>query len=364
MFFRSMAVFDICNMESFNGWYQDWSGAAPQAVSVMLFDSYLQIGFIGSDKRIRWMIAEADLRLSFDSAETEIRHHTQSGSVRIPGRFAYDRLERRKAQEVLPWHKRPRGKEWVRNGSFLVGFVAMVFVVYNLIVPYLAEELSSTISVDTEQQLGDGVYDVLSADFQIDTSRTRLVSDFFQAMKVSTAYSIRIVVVKSSELNAFALPGGRIVVYSGLLDKMKSSPELAALLAHEFTHVDQRHATRSIFRQLGSQVFLGLVLGNLGSVGTVLIENADQLRSLTYSRELEKEADLKGLKLLTDRGVDPKGFEELFDRLWSDEAGTIPEFMASHPDIDNRIAYIKEKSKGVRVKQQPELDTIFAKLKL
>ena len=351
-------------MESFNGVYQEWSGAVKQPISLMVLDAYVQIGFIGTSKRIRWKYAELIPSVSYDGSLTEVRHATDSGRIEIEGRFAFDRLQHHKSRTDLPWLARPKTKEWIRNGSLLIGLIAGVLILYSLIVPYLAEQLASTVSVETEQQLGDGVYEALSTGYQIDSAKSRHVSDFFSALNVPSAYSIRIVVVRSSELNAFALPGGRIVVYSALLDKMQSAPELAALLAHEFTHVDRRHATRSIFRRLGSQVFLGLVFGKIGTVGGVLVDHADELRSLTYSRSMEKEADLKGLKILTDRGIDPNGFVELFNRLGEGSAGgSIPEFLASHPDLQNRINYIKESSKDAKSKPQPVLDTIFAQLK-
>lgn len=329
----------------------------------MVLDEYIQIGFIGTDKRIRWKYPEVNPSLSYDSAQTEIRHLTEPGRIEVEGRFVFERIQFRKQADRLPWHQRPKAKEWIRNGGLLIGLVAAVLLIYSLIVPFLAEKLANTVSVETEQQLGDAVYNALSESYPIDTVRTRGVTDFFESMKVPSAYSIRIVVVKSSDLNAFALPGGRIVVYSALLDKMQSSSELAALLAHEFTHVDRRHATRSIFRKLGSQVFLGLVFGKVGTVSGVLVDHADELRSLTYSRALEKEADLRGLKLLMDRGIDPDGFADLFERLRSGGSSSLPEFMASHPDLDNRVEYIKESSKQAPVRPQPVLDAIFAKLK-
>lgn len=355
---------EICVMESFNGTYQEWSGAEKQPISLMVLEEYVQIGFIGSNTRIRWKYSEFSPALSFDSSQTELRHLTGPGRIEVAGRFAFERIQHRQQKQELVWYARPKAKEWIRNGSLLIGLVVAVLLIYSLIVPFLAEKLASTVSVETEQQLGDGVYEALSSGYRIDTARTRLVSDFFVAMKVPSAYSIRIAVVNSGELNAFALPGGRIVVYSALLDKMKSAPELAALLAHEFTHVDRRHATRSIFRKLGSQVFLGLVFGKVGTVSGVLVDHADELRSLTYSRSLEKEADLKGLKILTDRGIDPTGFVDLFDRLGEGGSeGSMPEFLASHPDLQSRTGYIKESSKGVQIKSQPVLDTIFAQLK-
>ena len=352
-------------MESFNGWYQEWSGAEKQPISLMVLDEYLQIGFIGSDRRMRWTYPQVKLSVSQDAAQTEIRQVTGPARLEIEGRFAYERIQFRLNRSELPWHQRPKAKEWIRNGGLLIALVAIIFLIYNLIVPFLAEQLAKSVSVETEQTLGDGVYDALASDYKIDTVRSRQVVEFFESMKVPSAYSIRIVVVSQSEQNAFALPGGRIVVYSGLLDQLESAPELAALLAHEFTHVDQRHATRSIFRKLGSQVFLGLLFGKVGTVSGVLIDHADELRSLTYSRALEKDADLRGLKILTDRGIDPRGFGDLFDRLktQSGDSDGLPEFLASHPDLENRQQYIKESSKQATVKPQPVLDSIFAQLK-
>ena len=102
-------------------------------------------------------------------------------------------------------------------------------------------------------------------------------------MDVPTAYRIRITVVNDNVVNAFALPGGRIVVYTALLKQIKSYPELAALLSHEFTHINNKHSTKSIFRRLGSKVFIGLLFGRFGTVTSVLVNHADNLKSLTYS---------------------------------------------------------------------------------
>jgi predicted Zn-dependent protease len=153
-------------------------------------------------------------------------------------------------------------------------------------------------------------------------------------------------------------------VYSALIEKMESYPELAALLSHEFTHVNNKHSTKSIFRQLGSRIFLSLLFGRLGSVTSVLVNHADNLKSLKYSRGLEKEADVEGLQLLRERKIDPAGFADLFIHLKeSSPAAGGPEFLASHPDIDKRIAYIKEVSGDIVVQENTQLQRIFEQLK-
>ncbi|MBK8952216.1 MAG: M48 family metallopeptidase [Chitinophagaceae bacterium] len=191
-----------------------------------------------------------------------------------------------------------------------------------------------------------------------------MLNEFFKQMNVPSAYNIRITVVNDNVVNAFALPGGRIVVYSALLKQIQTCPELAALLSHEFTHINNKHSTKSIFRRLGSKVFIGLLFGRFGSVSSVLISHADDLKSLTYSRKLEKEADTEGLAIITQRKIDPAGFISLFTHLKeSAPADMLPEFLASHPDIDKRIAYIKEASKEAQVAEDVQLKAIFEKLK-
>ena len=100
---------------------------------------------------------------------------------------------------------------------------------------------------------------------------------------------------------AAASGAGKTTLVKALLNKIKSYPELAALLGHEFTHINNKHATRSIFRRLGSKVFLSLLFGKFGTVTSVLADHADDLKSLTYSRKLEKEADMNGLQILEER---------------------------------------------------------------
>ena len=132
----------------------------------------------------------------------------------------------------------------------------------------------------------------------------------------------------------------------------------------QFTHINNKHSTKRIFRQLGSKVFLGLLFGRFGTVTSVVVNHADNLKSLTYSRSLEKEADQDGLAILTKRGIDPKGFTDLFNHLKeAAPVNSMPEFLGSHPDVDKRIAYIQETSQNATVKEDVQLKAIFEKLK-
>ena len=355
-------------MKSYFASYHTSPGAAPIESTVLVFDKNLNVGFRnpdGSNAMINWLLKDVEVSFDFSSQHTRLRHtHHSGGELFINGNDAANFVKDMQAEQQKAWHKKSSGKEWIRNSLLFLGILGILVLLYLLIVPWLSQKLASKVSIKTEKQLGDAVYDALGLAGQEDTAKTFVLNEFFKAMEVPTAYDIKITVVTDNVVNAFALPGGRIVVYSALLKEINSYPELAALLSHEFTHINNKHSTKRIFRQLGSKVFLGLLFGRFGTVTSVVVNHADNLKSLKYSRSLEKEADMDGLAILTTRGIDPRGFVDLFRHL-KEAAPTnaMPEFLGSHPDVDKRIRYIRDASQGSTVKEDVQLKAIFEKLK-
>ncbi len=350
----------------FGSYYTSSHGEAVEA-TVLAVENSITIGFRREDgitRRARWEMQDIVAVLDNSIQATRISHSKEPGArLEVNGKQALDFIMAMQAEQSKPWHKKSQTKEYGRNLLIFLGIVTVLVTAYFLIVPWMSEKLASTISVSTEQQLGNAVYDALDLSGQEDKEATAVLNEFFQEMKVQTPYAIHITVVKSDVVNAFALPGGNIVVYSALLNELKTYPELAALLCHEFTHVNNKHSTKSIFRQLGSRVFLSLLFGKFGNVTSIMVDQADKFKSLKYSRSLEKEADLDGLSLLRERKIDPEGFIGLFRHLKdSAPASAMPEFLGSHPDIDKRIAYIREGSKDWQTNENSQLKTIFEKL--
>lgn len=355
-------------MKSYFASYHTSPGAAPIESTVLVFDKNLNVGFRnpdGSNAMINWLLKDVEVSFDFSSQHTRLRHtHHSGGELFINGNDAANFVKDMQAEQQKAWHKKSSGKEWIRNSLLFLGILGILVLLYLLIVPWLSQKLASKVSIKTEKQLGDAVYDALGLAGQEDTAKTFVLNEFFKAMEVPTAYDIKITVVNDNVVNAFALPGGRIVVYSALLKEINSYPELAALLSHEFTHINNKHSTKRIFRQLGSKVFLGLLFGRFGTVTSVVVNHADNLKSLKYSRSLEKEADMDGLAILTTRGIDPRGFVDLFHHLKeAAPANAMPEFLGSHPDVDKRIRYIRDASQGSTVKEDVQLKAIFEKLK-
>ena len=134
-------------------------------------------------------------------------------------------------------------------------FIVILVSAYIWVVPFLAERLANKVPVSYEERLGDGMYNALREGFKIDATKTAYINDFFRELNIDSKYNIRITVVNENVANAFAIPGGNIVVYDKILMGMNGYEDLAALLSHEFTHVDQKHTTRSLFRQMASSLF-------------------------------------------------------------------------------------------------------------
>lgn len=355
-------------MKTYSGFYTTGAGADPSEVTVLVFDKTIHIGYqlpAGQPATVQWEIKDVEVTFSSAAQTTRVRNLKYPPmDVTVNGNDAAKYIRELQGELSKPWYQTIKAKEWGRNALLFLGITTLLVVLYFLIVPWLSGKMASTVSIKTEEQFGNAVYEALSPDNPDDTAASSTINDFFAAMAVTTDYDIRITVAEGETVNAFALPGGRIVVYSALLKQLKTYPELAALLSHEFTHVNNKHSTKSIFRKLGAKIFIGLLFGNVGNVSTVLANHADNLKSLTYSRQLEKEADITGLDLLKQRNIDPKGFEDLFLHLkQSAPASSLPEFLGSHPDIDKRVSYIRASSANAVIKENIQLKSIFEKLK-
>ncbi len=144
--------------------------------------------------------------------------------------------------------------------------------------------------------------------------------------------------------NAFAVPGGYVYITSGLLEKLGSEAQLAAILAHEVGHVVARDTMAAISRQIGMTAALAaaLVSGAPGDVANATSFITSVL-SLQYSRDDEKDADLAGLAYMIQAGYDPNAMVETMRALQSLQEVRPVEFFSTHPNPENRIIYLQER---------------------
>jgi predicted Zn-dependent protease len=150
--------------------------------------------------------------------------------------------------------------------------------------------------------------------------------------------------VEARAANALALPGGYIFITRGLLKELKTEGQLAAVLAHETSHVVARDTMAALSRELGMTALVAAahVSGAPGQV-TGATDFITAMLSLQYTRDDEREADLTGLLYMTQAGYDPNGIVETMEILNELQTVRPIEFFSTHPNPESRIAYLKEK---------------------
>src|SRR5437764_9144526 len=150
-------------------------------------------------------------------------------------------------------------------------------------------------------------------------------------------------VLYSKEVNAWCMPGGKIAVYTGLIDQLKPTDgELAAVMGHEIGHALREHGREQASQQMIEQVGVGL-LGALTGVNTQLAQTvADVTISLPHSRQQETEADRIGVELMARAGYDPHEAVNLWDKMSKLGGGQPPQFLSTHPSTASRIPDVNQ----------------------
>ena len=152
--------------------------------------------------------------------------------------------------------------------------------------------------------------------------------------------SWEVVVFKDENPNAFALPGGKIGVYTGMLEVAENQDQLAAVLGHEVGHVLAQHANERISQQQLTSVGLAVAAGSgyLDSASMQALGLGAQIGILLpYSRTHESEADVIGLDLMARAGFDPRQSVQLWKNMQKSGGGAPPEFLSTHPSSGTRI---------------------------
>jgi len=211
-----------------------------------------------------------------------------------------------------------------------------------------------TPSVQDQIKLGNqAAADVMRKYRVLNDNRSRRVEDAGQRLldtlspKERGPWEYRFHLIDSKEINAFALPGGNVFMFTGLYDRMRSEDELAGVMGHELTHVREQHWAHMAGAQAKRQAGLAVVLGlaHAGGAWQSLAGITDTLLSLRYSRKDEDQADELGLRNMIAAGYNPQGMLDLFHTLEeaAGSSGGTPAFLADHPLTKTRIQHTQER---------------------
>lgn len=243
--------------------------------------------------------------------------------------------------------------------SVLGGILAMLLCLV-LAKDRIVAAVANTVPADWEVRLGDTAFEHLMAnrreinDPQLNAQLAAITVPLVAGIKDSR-YPFKFHIIEDPTLNAFAVPGGNVVVHSGLLLEAGRPEEVAGVLAHEIAHVTHRHGFRSIVSSLGLYQVLSLFVGDASSLLAVLANNSAFLIDRKFSRDFEREADNAGWDYLLQAHIDPSGMTDFFKKLKAEEAKRLEKMpggagaegalaiLSTHPATDERMQSLEEK---------------------
>jgi len=222
--------------------------------------------------------------------------------------------------------------------TYIMVFFFSSYFIYSYSVPVAAK----LIPYEWEKKIGSFAFEnyqtgkVVIDNAQVNSAMDMLVKriDEFDGSDIS----YELIVIDADMVNAFAFPGGYIVVTSGLIKSAEQAEEVAAVLCHEITHVLERHGMRKLLRQAGLGILIGIVFGDVSALSQ-LIELSSQLDSLSFDRSQEEHADDGGIKIMQAAGISPQHMASFFNKIKQLDSvtGDIPEIFRTHPLTEDRI---------------------------
>jgi predicted Zn-dependent protease len=245
----------------------------------------------------------------------------------------------RRGHDVVHYHRR----KWNAVLGVIAGIALLVIIGWwqsEAITGWIA----GRVSMETEVSLGERALAQLEMEHELTQEglAAKTVAEIGAKLTQGSRYQYRWYVSDDDEVNAYALPGGIVVVNRGMLKEAHSAEELAGVLAHEVQHVEHRHTLQQMISSAGWAAVLAVVLGDVSAITAIVIH---QLGNLRHSRKLEAQADLEGMRALANAGIPLDGMASLFRRLQAEEAkrgGDGSALLSSHPATDERIADLEQ----------------------
>jgi len=282
---------------------------------------------------------------------------------------------------ILAQGRRKRMMGWGAIAAVLFIIVALPLLLI-MRMDIATAMIAKKVPLEWEQKLGETTmaqYE-LGKDM-LDQKRTDallapLVSPLVSAIDQSR-YTYKFHIVNDGSLNAFALPGGEVVIHSALILRADSAEELLGVLAHEITHVEEQHGVRNVIGSAGIYMIASAVFGDVSGLLAVVSSAAPLLLNQSYSRRFETEADVKGFALLQRAKVNPVGLASFFEKMIEEEKKQLEKiedeknrqlikdamgFLSTHPASEDRIKRLNELTASAAAEHYQSLDVPFVEL--
>lgn len=249
----------------------------------------------------------------------------------------------------------------LRDALIILGLFIGGWILFSYL-PWFSEEGGRVISVEQESELGDLLSEVALSDYDLDRfegtapdSALERITDHLLESYGLTEYDYNFYLVQEEVVNAFALPGGNIVVLSGLMDFAEGPEEVAAVLAHEIGHIEQAHVLDRLMAEFGLTILFSVLSGGDAMIISELVQS---LMSSSFSRRQEAEADDFALNLLEKSRINPHALGTFFRRLKREQGDwdSTLEPILSHPSLNSRI------KKSLEFKLDPNFQAVDFKI--
>ena len=235
-------------------------------------------------------------------------------------------------------------------GWSLAAAISIVAVIW-FGLPFAADRLAPLVPNTLERRIGDAAEGQIKVVFggKVCSSNAAGRAAFIKLMReLSTAAGIdtpvRADVLDTQVPNAFALPGGKVYLFSGLLAKAENPDEIAGVLAHELGHVRHRDNTRNMIYSGGTSFLVGLLFGDVTGSGALVFASRS-LVTASYTREAEQGADDFSIDVMHRLGRPTKPMGELIFRITGNQADTTLSILANHPLTEDRLKHLSDEDR-------------------
>jgi predicted Zn-dependent protease len=314
---------------------------------------------------LQWRLE--DLTWEHYSGCLELRNRTAPmAMVKINDQAFIDEfILRLRQKDRLGLHQRLMHLGFKKHLMIAAGILLILVMAYFYALPIAAEKAATLLPESFDRQLSAVFLNSFLAENEIDTVRTPLLNEFADHLTMDGKDKIRITVLKAPTVNAFALPDGNIVIYTGILHKIQDYSELAALIGHETAHVHRRHSIKMLCRNMAGYLLISSLMSDVNGIMAIVADNAHNLQSLSYSRRFEQEADEQSVHTLVQNHINPYGITQLFSILEKEERIRLPEIVSTHPLTPERKNHISQYilSVSYQVDKQPVMEELFKKIK-
>ncbi|GJL62897.1 MAG: hypothetical protein NPIRA04_15510 [Nitrospirales bacterium] len=332
------------------GIYYDGVSASPHRVTIQVRPSGLQI-IAQSGSQLSWQYQDVRQTQGKYSGE-EVRFERGSGIcevLTVSDTAILDCLHTVAPDLVSHFHN-PARRRWRLLITCLAGLtsIPLLWAAFTWGIPWLSGPVTTLIPIAWEKELGQFMASKLAppetqcTNPQVVDSLETIVTTLSLSVE-SNPYSFHIHVVDSPTVNALAAPGGQILVFRGLLEHTETAEEMAGVLAHEMQHILHRHGMRLLVQNFSMGFVIGALSGDVSGIMTFGLQATHVLQTLSYTRDIEEQADQAGLQLLLRSGINPEGMLDFFRTInekpneKKKPSQHIAPYLHTHPSAEARI---------------------------